>query len=229
MDWYVAATAYALVVVIAIARLIRTSVIVERSIKKLREVERDIKARSVAMRVVGEPGLPVMIGTGVRTMHLIDLVSTGFRLRGDDGATMAIAEGASLTVMMSDLELVDGTARLPAGSEIMYLPSSEREGFEGPLRAPGGLTVLRGDSILLFRRDAPLFAFVQRAPQLSWLRLGGFVGVCATILAMSMAHRPGSGWNAPLCLVLVMLLLDQTLLRSMLSQFATSKQRTALP
>lgn len=218
-EWTIFAVIYCVTVVLALGRVIYGERKIAAAVAALASYERRVKAEARRVRVAGAPGTSLELGSaGTRVAHVVDFISRGFELRDDSGKTIAIAEGAKVTVLAASAQVDgDGRVTIPAGTTLMHLPEEQRADG-GPMKAPGAEAVLRGDAILLFAPDATLVASPHRVHRLAWARVIVFALVCLFPLVMSALYAPNTRWNVPMFFLLLMLLLDQAFARGAVSQ-----------
>jgi hypothetical protein len=210
LEWWLFAGVYLASLAFASVRLVSSHVRVERGRRTLNGVERDLKARAVRVKVVGAPGELVVLGHG----DLWDLTARTFELQGPDGI-ITVASGARVCVVSpaASVQSEDKQAVIPAGTSLLYGVDPPEELLGHPHRTPGSKAYQRGDSLLLFAADAPLFIAPLRARQLSWPRFAGFLVLYLGALGLSYAGAPASAWNVLAFFVLGVLLLDHVFIK----------------
>ncbi len=185
-----------------------------RAAATLRDYERRAKEAATEVSIVG-----VRLGAGRRTFHAIELESSGFELRGRDGSTVPVAQGVRVTLYCDAARIDDSTVSIPDGTTLLYLPP-DIVLDDAPYKTPGGVAYTRGDSLLLFARDAMVFALPQRQRRTSILRMIVFGAIFAATIALCIANGPNTKWNALLFLLLIVLGIDQVAIKGLVTWIA---------
>ncbi|HEY1550607.1 MAG TPA: hypothetical protein VGG28_22415, partial [Kofleriaceae bacterium] len=160
----------AVLVAVALMRIAWTQHGAARAIAICRDYERRLKAAATHATVGGA------LGTGRRTLHLVELVSSGFELRVADGTSVAVADGVRVDLFASAVQHDGDVVSVAAGTQLLFLPP-EVVVDRGPYQSPGKLGYVRGDQLMLFAPDAVLFGLPARQRQTSIVRMLAFAAI----------------------------------------------------
>jgi hypothetical protein len=187
-----------------------------RAIAILRDYEEQLKTAATHVTVGGK------LGTGRRSFHVIELVSTGFDLRTADGNSVAVAAGVRVDLFSSAVQLDGDVVSASVGTQLLFLPP-EVAVDNGPYQSPGMLGYTRGDQLMLFAPDAVLFGLPSRQRRTSIVRMLAFAAIAVAAIMMSVLEGPDTRWNALLFVVLIAIGLDQLAMRGVASWYACTR------
>jgi hypothetical protein len=187
-----------------------------RAIATLRDYEQRVKAAATHVTVGGK------LGTGLRRFHVIELVSSGFDLRTEEGTSVAVAAGVRVDLFADAVKLDGDVVSVSAGTQLLFLPP-EVAVDNGPYQSPGKLGYTRGDQLMLFALDAVLFGLPSRQRRTSIVRMLAFAAITAVTIMMSVLEGPDTRWNALLFIVMIAVGLDQLAMRGVASWYACTR------
>lgn len=213
----IASSVLGLLVTVALVRVAWMQRKTMRAATTLRDYERRAKEAATEVTIIG-----ARLGAGRRTFHAIELESSGFELRGRDGSTVPVAPGVRVSLYCDAARIDDGTVSLPEGTTLLFLPPDVVI-EDAPYKMPGGVAYTRGDSLLLFARDATVLALPQRQRRTSIPRMIVFGAVAAGTIAACIANGPNTRWNGLLFLLLILLGIDQVAIRGLVTWIACTR------
>jgi hypothetical protein len=189
----------------------------QKSIAIMRDYQRRVKEAATEATIVG-----TKLGPGRRKYHVVEVESSGFELRRADGTTVVVASGVRVDVFCDAAKVDDSVVTVPEGTTLLFLPP-DVEIADAPYKQPGAVAYTRGDSLMLFARDSILFAVPGRQRRTSIARMVIFGLIPVATIVLCVRFGPNTQWNILLFLQLVAIVLDQTVLRGLVSWIACTR------
>lgn len=210
-------TLLALLALVALARVARMQRRTRANIATLADYERRIKdaAREVTV-------LATELGPARREYHAVRVSSAGFDLRLSDGQLVRVEPGVHVDLFTRDAKVHDGIATLPPATRLWLLPP-DAPGEAAPYKRAGAVAYTRGDALLLFARDAILFALPGRQRRTSIPRMIASALLVGVTIVLCASYGPNTRWNALLFVLAIVLVTDQVLARGVFTWIACTR------
>lgn len=188
-----------------------------KHIATMRDYEARVKQAATEATIIG-----TKLGAGRRKYHVVEVESSGFELRCKDGTTVPVAPGAKVDLFCDAAKVDDSKVSVPEGTTLLFLPPDVEVG-DAPYKQAAGVAYTRGDSVMLFSRDAILFATPRRQRRTSIARMAVFALIPAVTIVLCVLYAPNTRWNLLLFPQLVVVGMDLVLLRGVVSWIACTR------